>query len=177
MGLCETGSYDLTIGEVDGPEMPQLRIVTLRALSILTTSASVERGFSIGSLPCAKRQPAMGADTVSARMMVQANWDVASVFVPEVLAVGPRGWAQWHAAYIARRQEYKEPPPELGGELRPHVMRRPVSVVNETDDRFEEMPCRFTSSSDESESASARRPLRVRKKPTMDSLDLLESGV
>jgi hypothetical protein len=65
MRLRDRGSYDLTIWEVDRSEMPQLRIVALRAQSIVTTSASVERVFSLGSLLCAKRQLAMGADRLS----------------------------------------------------------------------------------------------------------------
>jgi hypothetical protein len=106
LGMRETGRYDLDLWSSVTPMMVELRIVALKVLSILTTSASAERAFSVGALLCGDYQMAMSETTVSARLMVQANWSIAAQFVPEVLSLGPRGWAAWETAYRSKKKKW-----------------------------------------------------------------------
>jgi hypothetical protein len=106
LGLRSTGAYDLELWSLVRAEMVELRIVALKILSILTTSASAERAFSVGALLCGDYQMAMSAATVSTRLIVQANWPVASGLVSEVLSDGPRGWAAWQKSYEAKKKRF-----------------------------------------------------------------------
>jgi hypothetical protein len=87
-------------------EVDQLRIVAIKILSILTTSSSAERVFSIAGILCSDRQMAMTGETISSRMMVQANWEVAAALLPSVLKAGPRAW---HAAEESRMTKKSTP--------------------------------------------------------------------
>jgi hypothetical protein len=114
LALRHTGQYGLDIWSTVRPEMVELRTVALKALSVLTTSASAERAFSVAALLCGPYQMAMSAATVSRRLIVQANWPVASRFLPEVLGVGPKGWAAWERRYRAEKGRFVPLPiPEL----------------------------------------------------------------
>jgi hypothetical protein len=75
-------------------DLAQLRTVARKALAILTTSAASERVFSVAGILCGDRQMAMTGDTVSARMMIQANWPIAITLLQETLEKGPRAWAE-----------------------------------------------------------------------------------
>jgi hypothetical protein len=55
------------------PEIQRLAKVAIRVLSSLTTSASVERSFSIARQLCGDSRMAMKQDTISSRVMIQAN--------------------------------------------------------------------------------------------------------
>jgi hypothetical protein len=115
LGLRETGDYDLSLWNSVRSEMVELRTVALKALSILTTSSSAERAFSVGALLCGDYQMAMAASTISARLLVQANWAIASRFVADVLGVGPRGWATWERNYLVKKSRFvplPDPPPD-----------------------------------------------------------------
>jgi hypothetical protein len=111
LGLRETGLYDLDIWGPVNPDMVELRIVALRVLSILTTSSSAERAFSIAALLCGDYQMAMSTLTLSTRVIVQANWSLAASYIPTVLNLGPRGWNSWEQAYFAVKRKYIPRPP------------------------------------------------------------------
>jgi hypothetical protein len=113
--LRETGDYDISFWSSVHSEMIELRTVALKTLSILTTSSSAERPFSAGALLCGDYQMAMSASTVSARLLLQANWSLASRFVAQVLSLGPRGWATWERNYLLKKRRFvplPDPPPE-----------------------------------------------------------------
>jgi hypothetical protein len=64
-------------------EVQQLRKVALRVLGSFATSTSVDRSFSIVRVVCGEYQIAMAQETISARVMIQANWDLAEPLVKE----------------------------------------------------------------------------------------------
>jgi hypothetical protein len=66
-------------------EIQQLKKVSLRVLDSLATSASVERSFSTARVVCGEYQMAMAQEAISARMMIQANRDLAEPLVKEAL--------------------------------------------------------------------------------------------
>jgi hypothetical protein len=66
-------------------EVQQLKNVALHVLGSLGTSASVERSFSIARMICGEHQMAMAQETISARVMIQANWDHAEPLLKEAL--------------------------------------------------------------------------------------------
>jgi hypothetical protein len=74
------------------PGLRQLSAVAIRILGLPTTSASVERVFSVARWLCADYQLAMKQDTVSTRVMIQANWKLAEPLLQEVLAM--TSWAR-----------------------------------------------------------------------------------
>jgi hypothetical protein len=61
--------------------MRQLAQVAVRVLSVLTTSASAGRAFSVGRKVCGDPQMAMTQETVASRVMIQANWALAGPLV------------------------------------------------------------------------------------------------
>jgi hypothetical protein len=71
------------------PEMQQLAKVAIRVLSCLTTSASVERTFSIARAVCTDYQMAMTQETISSRVMIRANWSLVEHLVKEALEMSP----------------------------------------------------------------------------------------
>jgi hypothetical protein len=111
LGARDTGLYDLDIWGPVNPDMVELRIVALKVLSILTTSSSAERAFSLAALLCGDYQMAMSALTLSTRMIAQANWSLAAPYIPTVLNLGPRGWNSWEQAYFAAKRKYIPRPP------------------------------------------------------------------
>jgi hypothetical protein len=74
--------------------LDELQNVARKFMSILTTSASAERIFSVAGILCGERQMAMMGDPVSARMMVQANLSLSWTLLQGVLAQGPHKWAE-----------------------------------------------------------------------------------
>jgi hypothetical protein len=76
--------------------------VTLKALGFLSISSFVERAFSIARSVITDHQMAITQETVSARVMVQANWRVARPPLANVLAMGRAGWSQ---AYRELKQQ------------------------------------------------------------------------
>jgi hypothetical protein len=45
----------------------------------------------------------MAGETITSRMMVQANWDLASTLLPAVLQAGPRAWADAERARLRKK--------------------------------------------------------------------------
>jgi hypothetical protein len=147
--------------------MRELRTVAMRVLAILTTSASTERAFSIGALLCGDYQMAMSPSTLSTRLIVQANWRIASEFVAGVLGMGPKGWKAWETDYHTRRNREiptaprrpePRPDPSLMTGPRLHRRRLPDPSDHEQDDYYlnrlnDELLCR--SSDDEDHSSSS----------------------
>jgi hypothetical protein len=80
--------------------------VALRVLSLQTTSASVERVFSVGRSLAADCRMAMKPEMISTRVMIQANLGVALVSLQRILALGRNGWKQLlEEREAAKRQE------------------------------------------------------------------------
>jgi hypothetical protein len=73
-------------------ELQAMSAVAIRILSLLATSASVERSFSTARRACGDYQMAMTQKTISARVMVQVNWRIAEPSLGGVLALGRSGW-------------------------------------------------------------------------------------
>jgi hypothetical protein len=74
------------------PELQQLTKVAIRTLSALTTSASVERAFSVARAICGDYQMAMTQETIACRVMLRANWGLVEPLVGEAVAMAP--WAR-----------------------------------------------------------------------------------
>jgi hypothetical protein len=91
LAMRDQGIYAMSFWNDVRPEMVELRTVARKILAVLTTSASAERGFSVGAHPGGDDQTAMSTATVSTRLIVQAIWSVAAPLLPAVLAVGPHG--------------------------------------------------------------------------------------
>lgn len=72
------------------PELTQLSDVAFRILGLLTTSASVERAFSVARAICTEYQMAQKQETVSCRVLIRANWNIAEPLLKDVLALSPR---------------------------------------------------------------------------------------
>jgi hypothetical protein len=68
-------------------EVQQLKKVIICVLGSLSTSASVERSFSIARVVCGEYQMAMSQETISARVTIQANWEFAEPLVKEALEI------------------------------------------------------------------------------------------
>jgi hypothetical protein len=90
-------------------ELKPMSIVAIKILSLLGTSASVERSFSIARRICSDYQMAMKQETIAARAMIQVNWCVAQPLLQDVLAMGRRGWARFSRERDQRRAEQDEP--------------------------------------------------------------------
>jgi hypothetical protein len=63
-------------------------------LDSLSTSASVERADSVARSVTDDYQMAMMQETISARVMIQANWRVAQPLLTGVSAMGRMGWSR-----------------------------------------------------------------------------------
>jgi hypothetical protein len=83
----------------------QLSRVAERVLSFLATSASAERTFSVGRSIAGDYQMAMKPETLSARVMIQANWSIAIVSLQKILSLGRAGWTELLKARQARANE------------------------------------------------------------------------
>jgi hypothetical protein len=71
-------------------ELVHLASVALKVLGFVSTSASVERAFSV---------------TVSVRLMIQANWRIAQPVLAIVLAMGRDWWSQAYRELEQRKPE------------------------------------------------------------------------
>jgi hypothetical protein len=89
------GVQPLRFWSLGHPELEALSVVATNILSLLATSASVERSFSSARQVCTDYQMAMKQETVSARVMVQVNWLVAQPLLSDVLALGRSGWGRF----------------------------------------------------------------------------------
>jgi hypothetical protein len=76
------------------PELQAMSRVAVNILSLLATSASVERSSSTTRRLCTDYQMAVSQRTISARVMVQVNWAIAQTLLRDVLALGRLGWAR-----------------------------------------------------------------------------------
>jgi hypothetical protein len=88
------GVQPLRFWSLGPPELKALSVGVINSLSLLATSASVERSFSSARQVCTDYQMAMKQETVSARVMIQVNWLVALPLVSDVLALGRSGWGR-----------------------------------------------------------------------------------
>jgi hypothetical protein len=86
-GSCE---HAKDFWEHSPPEIHQLSLVTFRVLGLLTTSASVERAFSVARAICSDYQLAQKQSTVSSRVLIRANWSITEPLLREVLATPVR---------------------------------------------------------------------------------------
>jgi hypothetical protein len=75
-------------------ELKHLTSVALKVLGFVSTSSSVERAFSVARSVTTDYQMAMPQETVSARVMIQANWCVAQPLLANVLVMGRDWWSQ-----------------------------------------------------------------------------------
>jgi hypothetical protein len=75
-------------------ELKHLGSVALKVLGFVSTSASVESTFSVARSVTTDYQMVMTQETVSARVMIQANWRIAQPMRPDVLVMGRAGWSQ-----------------------------------------------------------------------------------
>jgi hypothetical protein len=71
---------------------------------LLATSA-----FSVARSVTGDYQMAMRQETVSARVMIQANWQIAQPLLTEVLAMGRAGWSRAHRELEDRKLMDDEP--------------------------------------------------------------------
>jgi hypothetical protein len=83
--------HPLNYGQNTPSELKHLASVALKVLGFLSTSASVERAFSVARSVTTDYQMAMTQETVSARVTIQANWRVAHPLLANVLAMGRGG--------------------------------------------------------------------------------------
>jgi hypothetical protein len=83
------------------PELTHLAGVAIGILALLATSSSMERGFSVARHCASEWQMAMLPETLSTRVLIQANWDKAGTALLEVLR---RGSIHWKAVADARQQ-------------------------------------------------------------------------
>jgi hypothetical protein len=72
-----------------GPELTNLASIARRFLGALTTSASVERSFSLARAVCADFRLAMKPETITARVLIRANWTIARPLLVRVLEMSP----------------------------------------------------------------------------------------
>jgi hypothetical protein len=91
------------------PELQAMSHVAINILSLLATSASVERSFSTARRLCTDYQMAMNQRTISARVMVQVNWTIAQALLRDVLALGRLGWAHLSHEREQRISERDDP--------------------------------------------------------------------
>jgi hypothetical protein len=84
-------------------ELKHFASVALKLVGFLSTSASVERAFSVARSVATDCQMTMTQETVSARVMIQANWRVARSLLANVLAIGRAGWSQTYREFEQRK--------------------------------------------------------------------------
>jgi hypothetical protein len=82
-----------------------MSIVAIKFLSLLATSASVEKSFSIAQQICSECEMAMKQETIAVRIMIQVNWSVAQPLLRNVLAMVQRGWSRIFRQGEQRRAE------------------------------------------------------------------------
>jgi hypothetical protein len=75
-------------------ELKHLTRVVLKVMVFLSASTAVERAFSIARSVTTDYQMAMTQETVSERVMIQANWRLAQPLMANVRAMGRDRWSQ-----------------------------------------------------------------------------------
>jgi hypothetical protein len=85
-----SASHALSYCQGTPAELRHLTTVALKVLGFLATSASVERAFSVARSVTGDYPRAMRQESVSARVMIQANWRIAQPLLADVLARGGR---------------------------------------------------------------------------------------
>jgi hypothetical protein len=101
--------HPLSYWHVTPAELRHLTTGALRVLGVLATSASVERAFSVAGSVTGDYQMAMRKETVSPRVMIQANWRIAQPLLADMLARRPVGSSPAHRALEERRLMQDEP--------------------------------------------------------------------
>jgi hypothetical protein len=89
---CAPASRPLSYWQGTPAQLRHLTIVALRVLGFLATPASVERAFSVARSVTGDYQMAMRQETVSARVMIRANWRIAQPLLADMLVMGRIGW-------------------------------------------------------------------------------------
>jgi hypothetical protein len=102
--LRERESHPISFWQNAPSELKSLSRLALKFLGLLGTSASVEQTFSVARSITADDRMAMAQETVSARTMVQANWEIAAPFLVDILHAGPNAWKTAHWERKARKQ-------------------------------------------------------------------------
>jgi hypothetical protein len=102
-------SHPLSYWHRTPAELRHLTTVALSILGFLATSASVERAFSVGPSVRGDYQMVMRQETVSARVMIQANWRIAQPLLADVLAMGRARWSRAHCELEGRKLMEDEP--------------------------------------------------------------------
>jgi hypothetical protein len=90
------------------PELRLLASVALEVLSLLATSASVERAFSVARHICGDFQMAMLPETIATRVMIRANWDLGDRgTLTRILRLGRVEWKR-RSQEIQRRKDSED---------------------------------------------------------------------
>jgi hypothetical protein len=74
--VCRNSQYSILFKRFLAQYIPgssTIKKVALRVLGSLLTSAAVEKSFSTARVVCGEYQMAMAQETISARVMIQAN--------------------------------------------------------------------------------------------------------
>jgi hypothetical protein len=90
-GADEQVSFDarkLNYWQNTPAELKHLANVALKVLGFVSTSASVQRVFSVARSVTTNYQMAMTQETVSGRVMIQANWRIDQQLLTHMLAMG-----------------------------------------------------------------------------------------
>jgi hypothetical protein len=98
---CGSAFHPLNYWQHTPAEFKHLVSVALKVLGFLSTSASVERAFSVARSVITDYQRAITQETVSPRVMIQANWRIAQPLLANVFVIGRARWSQ---AYRERKQ-------------------------------------------------------------------------
>jgi hypothetical protein len=88
--------------KIPKPSLRHLAAVAARVASLMITSSSIERAFSVAGAIASKRRMRIAAQTLHAQLMVQANWSIAKQFLAGILALGPEAWHAEEDARIER---------------------------------------------------------------------------
>jgi hypothetical protein len=86
-------------------DLRAMSVVAIKILSLLRTSASVERSFSTARQICSDYHMARKQETIAARAMIQVDWSVAQPLLRDGLAMGKRGWTRVSRERQERRAE------------------------------------------------------------------------
>jgi hypothetical protein len=86
-------------------DLRAMSVMPIKILSLLGTSASMERCFSTARQICSDHQMAMKQETIAARAMIEVNESVAQPLLRDVLAMARRGWTRISGQQEERRDE------------------------------------------------------------------------
>jgi hypothetical protein len=81
------------------PALVHLSRVSIEILALLATSSSIERGFSVARHVASEWQMAMLPETLSTRLLIQANWEKAGGVLIDVLRMGKVQWKLMEQAH------------------------------------------------------------------------------